>query len=131
LLGDDSTKQWRHLRRGEGELSDSPRTPPGCLEVFLGGVGAISGALAIGGRSTFSYGRTDLMFNQWAEPLTIVLLVVTFIAFAFWTRMPKISGMVMIVVAVLGLVMVGWFYVPASILLVLAGLLSVRRKPNR
>lgn len=36
----------------------------------------------------------------------------------------------MIVVAVVGLVTVGLFYVPASILLVLAGLLSVQRKPK-
>jgi len=111
-------------------LSGSPRTPPGSLEVFLGGVGAISGALAIGGKSALSYSRTDLMFNQWAEPLSIVLLVVTFIAVAFWTRMPKVSGTVMIVVAAIGLVTVGWFYVPASVLLLLAGLLSVRRRPN-
>jgi len=111
-------------------LSDSPRTPPGSLEVFLGVVGAIAGALAIGGRAMLSYGRTDLMFNQWAEPLTLVLLVVVFIAVAFSTRVPKVSGSVMIVVAVMGLVTVGFFYVPASILLVLAGLLSVRRKPR-
>jgi len=105
-----------------------PRTPPGSLEVFLGGVGAIVGALAMGGRSMFTYSRMDMMFNQWAEPVTIALMVIVFTAVAFWTRMPKVSGIVMIVVAVMGLVTVGWFYVPASILLVLAGLLSVRRK---
>jgi hypothetical protein len=118
------------LRRGEGKLSDSPRTPPGCLEAFLGVVGGIVGGLAIGGKSVVSYGKTDLMFNQWAEPLTIVLLVVAFIAVAFSIRMPMVSGIVMMAVAVMGLVTVGWYYVPASILLVLAGLLSVRRKPR-
>jgi hypothetical protein len=107
-----------------------PRTPPGSLEMLLGVVGAIVGALAIGGRSTFTYSRVDMMFNQWAEPLTLGLMVVGLVAVALWTRKPRFSGFVMIVVAFLGLVTVGFYYVPASILLVLAGLLSVRRKPK-
>jgi hypothetical protein len=112
----------------ENQYVPPPRTPPRSLEVFLGVTGAMVGAMAVGGKSIFFYSRADLMFNQWAEPLTLLLAVVALIAVAFVIRLPKIVGIVLIAVAVVGLVTVEWYYVPASINLVSAGLLSILRR---